>query len=282
MGTRFAITSGLAALLVLSSATPALAAGGELELSADGTTFSATAPGPLFDSLDRLVPRDTRESSIWVRNTAATDANLRITITGSTWTDTAFAEALSVRASTPGVAGVAYTVASTAQCRVLLYGVLIEAGESVELTVTLTVGDLSGSTGQTADLRVDLGVALFEAPAGVSSGCEGATPVPLVAPRGGSKQPQPAPSVTPAAAATESTGIQVVTSPRFIELLTNTIAGFNLSILSWAAFAVIAGAVLYIVMGAVRSRRGLADTDEELTLTELALTDLAPIEKDTP
>lgn len=277
MGTRFAITSGLAALLVLSSATPALAAGGELELSADGTAFSATAPGPLFDSLDRLVPRDTREASIWVRNTAATDANLRVTITGSTWTDTAFAEALSVRASTPGVAGVAYTVASTAQCRVLLYGVLLEAGDAVELTVTLTVGDLGGSTGQSADLRVDIGVALFEAPAGVSSGCEGATPVPLVAPRGGAKQPQPAPSVTPAAAATESTGIQVVTSPRFIELLTNTIAGFNLSILSWAAFAVIAGAVLYIVMGAVRSRRGLADTDEEL-----ALTDLAPIEKDTP
>jgi hypothetical protein len=58
-------------------------AAGELGLSNDGVTWSASLPSPLFDSTYRWVPGDRQQRSFWVRNQSSDKAVLDVTVLGS-------------------------------------------------------------------------------------------------------------------------------------------------------------------------------------------------------
>lgn len=252
----------LAVVLSLAAADPAAA--DELELSPDGTGYAAALPAPLFDSLARLVPLDSRSATFWVRNASSVDSYLRISVSGSTWSDPAYAAALTLQGGVPSATGSPVSVSSTAACRVLLYGVRLDPGEEVEVTVALALGDLDGSTGQAADVGITLGVTLTEAPGGADNGCSGATPVPVVAPRGPAGA---APAATPTAQPTEQPTTPDDPPPfePIAELLANTLGSFNSGLIGWAAGAVLAGALAYLLTGALRARFGSAGAESPTT-----------------
>jgi hypothetical protein len=254
----------LAVALSLVAADPA-AADTELELSVDGATYLPQITTPLFSSLDRLVPLDSRSASVWVRNTSSDDAYLRVSMDGSRWSDADFGSMLTVQAAVPTATGAPVSVASTATCRVLIFGVHLDPSEIVELTITLRLGDLSGSSGQVADLDLTLGLTLTDAAGGATDGCSTSTTVPIVATSGrppstsatgdtaGSDEPEAAPAEPPA-----------VVPPFAViaDLLSNTFAGFDAAFVAWAAAAVLAGALTYLGTGFVRSRRAPFDNPE--------------------
>lgn len=258
------ITALLAVVLLVVFAEPASAAD-EVELSADGTTYSSTLASPLFSGATLLVPMESREASFWVRNSASFDTVMRISIQGSTWSDAAYASHLTVQAEVPGTTGTPVTVDTTAACRVLLFDVALDPAEEVEVTITLALGDLSGSAGQSADVGVTLGVALTQAP-GDGTGCSPTAQVPVVVPRGPVGQ-TPTPTPTPTATAAPGDGSDDDPPPfvAIADLIANTLGSFDSAFIGWAAAATIAGVLAYLLMALVRAKNG---TDESTVSAE--------------
>lgn len=69
----------LAGLLLFAGSPPANAED-QLQVSRDGTSWSASLNDPLFDPSRRWVPGDGTETSFWVKNVAPTTGRLSITI----------------------------------------------------------------------------------------------------------------------------------------------------------------------------------------------------------
>ncbi|MGD9960179.1 LPXTG cell wall anchor domain-containing protein [Nocardioides sp.] len=79
---RLVVPFGLAAVIVLAG-TPAMAAGDEIGLSLDGTSWSSDLTDPLFDPAIRWAPGDTRVESFLVRNQSSTASTLDVEITNT-------------------------------------------------------------------------------------------------------------------------------------------------------------------------------------------------------
>lgn len=255
----------LAAAMVLVAADPATAAD-ELELSTDGVSYADTIATPLFSSADLLVPGDSRQSTFWVRNATSFQTYLRVAINGATYTDTDYAVALTLQGAVPGTTGTPISVASTSTCRVLIYGVSLAPAEEVEVTLTLQLGDLDGSEGQTADVGITVGVLLTEAVGEATDGCSGATTVPVITrPTPGSgpgpATPSPQPTSVVDGGDGDNPGEDLPPFEALGELLANTFAGFDSAFVGWAAAASLAGALAYIGTTILRARRELAALD---------------------
>jgi hypothetical protein len=181
-------------LAVGQSPAPAAAASGIIEVSDNGVNFSSTYSGALFDDLTRLVPGDSQQSVFYVRNASSETGMLRITLGDVTVTDTDYADALTVSASTNGYTGIAATVLSANPCWVLLEGQVVGPGQIVAVTATMMLGELHGKAGQGASAGLTIGVALSDAAVGALPPTEcGRTdvPIPVI--------PQPAPTNRPGA-----------------------------------------------------------------------------------
>ncbi|HET6153921.1 MAG TPA: hypothetical protein VFE15_13285 [Marmoricola sp.] len=76
---RFASVLLLAVLTVSAGLAAPASAAPQIGLSADGQTWSATLPAPLFDAADLWVPGDMRTASFYVRNQAADSGTLSVT-----------------------------------------------------------------------------------------------------------------------------------------------------------------------------------------------------------
>ncbi|MBH0053249.1 hypothetical protein I6E74_03585 [Salinibacterium sp. SWN139] len=159
LGLRRTFGIATAALLSLMlGATPASAATGVgvIELSDDGVSFARTYPGAIFDSIALLSPGDSQTETVYVRNTGTVAGYLRITMQDVSYSDTNYADALTVTTSTPNNAGSPQSISGASPCLVTNEGVTIAAGQTVPVTATLDLGDLTGSQGQGATASVSL------------------------------------------------------------------------------------------------------------------------------
>ena len=166
---RRAFGIATAALLTLViGATPASAATGVgvVELSDDGVNFASSYPGAVFDSIAWLTPGDSQTETIYVRNTGSAAGYLRITMRDVSFSDTHYADALTVTTSTPSNAGAAQAISGASPCLVTNEGVLVAAGQTVPVTASLNLGDLTGTQGQGATASLSLRFTLSDATPG--------------------------------------------------------------------------------------------------------------------
>ncbi|MEV8253099.1 hypothetical protein AB0O95_03940 [Rhodoglobus sp. NPDC076762] len=187
--------SGIATAVLLSlvlGTVPATAATGVgvVELSDDGVSFSRTYPGAVFDSIARLSPGDSQTETIYVRNTGTAAGYLRITMRDVTFSDAHYADALTVTTSAPSSLGAAHPISAASPCLVTNEGMLVAPGQTVPVTATLDLGDLTGTQGQGATASISLRFTLTDATPGslpaTHCGNSGST-VPLVPTVPGSK-----------------------------------------------------------------------------------------------
>lgn len=127
----------------------------ELELSHDGTTWSATLSGTLFDNALRWVPGDARTATFYVRNTSANPGTLNIDILGDhvgTLLDLG-----DLHIKTEGNNGFSLPVSDGDEHRILLRE-QIPGSAVVPITITVTFDDVSPNESQrlSTDLRFRL------------------------------------------------------------------------------------------------------------------------------
>ncbi|WP_142122315.1 hypothetical protein [Rarobacter faecitabidus] len=147
--------------------TPAQAADQAIMLSADGTNFARTIPGPLFDSSFRIVPGDKIERIIWLRNDGSTAGRLRFDLIKASSTDPQLAAHLELAARPEPVAGAgsSSTISRAGKCVVLRHSLRLNAGETVKLRVSAKLGNLSGQQGQRARATFSFRAVLTDAAA---------------------------------------------------------------------------------------------------------------------
>lgn len=185
-----ALTASVIAVMVPAPAAAVSDQAGEIQVSTDGVTFGAQYPGSLFDSIAHLVPGDADNEVFYLRNSGNAPGYLRLTLRDVTSTDSDFAHALTVAASTPGITGEPVVAGSVDPCWVLLDRQRLEPGERVGVTTTLALGNLDGQAGQGATAGMVIRVSLSDSSTGALSptDCEGGgTDVSVLRPASGNR-----------------------------------------------------------------------------------------------
>lgn len=271
---RVATAVGLGLVLALSpaiAATQPAVAGplGYVQVSNDGVAYGAALVSPVFTPSPVLVPLQSASASFWVRNAGPDAAYLLLTLDDSSWGSWDYASGLSLSAAVPGRAGAAVPLSATPACTVLLAGVALGAGGSVEVTLTLALGDKDGASGQTSWASIDMGVALTQA-AGLGAPTDCSTPVtpvvvvPAPSPASGTVAPTTdAEVVVPGDGDSEPNPVPFPDPDNVLEVLTNTLASFNTDMLSVASASVPLGAGLFLLVGfGRRARDKFREVDE--------------------
>jgi hypothetical protein len=147
---------------VLFGAGPA-AANGTIDVSSDGIGYRPALPGALFGPHVELVPGDSESARFYLRNSGDEAGHLRITMREVASTDSDFAGALTVSASTSAIAGDPISIAAASPCWVLLEQAELAPGEVLPITTTVALGNLDGVAGQGATAHFALRVTLGDA-----------------------------------------------------------------------------------------------------------------------
>lgn len=138
---------------MLTFAAPAHAAG-ELELSLDGVHWNQQLPGPLFAAGDKLIPGESRSAQLWVRNGAASTAELSARLTDAAW------QGLIAN-------GLAKVTASTTKGSIILMKngsmlFTLPAGSAEEITLAVGLSTEAGNDTQLQTIPVELSFDLRE------------------------------------------------------------------------------------------------------------------------
>ena len=183
------ITGAAVGALILGSAVAPASAATGLELSRDGTTYSSTISGTLFDQNTISVPGDVQPANLYIRNSSTAAGFLRVTLASVTVSDPLLSSAMTVSASSPAFPGSAAALADAQPCRVLTEGDLVAPGGVVKLSTQLKLGDLHGATGQNGSAIFSLRVSLSDAAVGslLPTECGSGTDIPAA--DGGGKIP---------------------------------------------------------------------------------------------
>lgn len=258
-------------LAALAGVAQSAAAADEVLVSPDGIAFSNSYPGTLFDSIGHFVPGDADQETFYVRNGGSEPGHLRITLADTAATNSDFADALTVSASTVHQPGQAASILSANPCWVLLEGVTLGVGETVAVTTTVALGSLTGQAGQGAHAEFSLGVALSSASVSLPPthcGLTGST-VPVVpqasTPRGGPGQGSAsAPSVTETEVprSTDQGDLPVLNLPGLLGIDPNTWQLFEEYFVFVLIGGFIAGTVWFAVV-AWRRRNNEGDPEPE-------------------
>jgi hypothetical protein len=255
-------TNVVCATLVLSAllvaAFPALSARADsngLELSNDGVTFGPTLTAPLFASMPTLVPAESATASFVVRNSSPVAAYLSVVLGSRGWDSWDYASSLSLGASSPGGTPGTATVTSSDKCAVLLHGRLLQPGETAVVSTTITLGDLSGSSGQHATAWMQFTVKLTQSastrtPRACSTGGSSVVVVPEARAADESDETPGTVTPTPFPTADPAEGL-----PPFA----NTAFGWDGRFAIGSLIAMPLGAVLFLILARRRSR-----SDDEL------------------
>jgi len=169
--------------VVLAAPAPATAAGTPgLQVSADGVAWADDGLGPIFPEAMRLVPGDSLESTVWLRNASDQVARLGFSATAAWASSTDFADDLVLSAGLVG-SGERSTASWTAAagCASLVEGAILRPGDTVALRVGVDFSTAaSGREGAGDRAGVDF-VAVLRDPAvepGPGADCSGGTLVP--------------------------------------------------------------------------------------------------------
>lgn len=162
----------IAVALVLAAAAPARAAG-EIGLSADGVTWGATLPQPLFDAAIRWVPGDVRTERFYVRNQTADGVRMDVDVVASHVEELVTTGDLSIDVRIAGGEWAPTTVTGTQR----LSSESVPAGGSYPVDVRVRFLAESTNVSQTLPLDLRLRVTLTETiPGGGGSNGGGSTP----------------------------------------------------------------------------------------------------------
>lgn len=167
---RVAVT-GLFAAFVLAAPTPALAANDRLLVSSDGVNFVPNSTFPLFTSMGKVVPGDSRTEHVWVMNNSSSSALLRVDMVDPSADDAYLAAAFSLNVFPEGgTRSASVTIAQgidNGSCTVLDAGIRLGAGERLRLDLTADIdAALAAQQGTLGTVEFQLRGLLTEAVAG--------------------------------------------------------------------------------------------------------------------
>ncbi|MBC7724376.1 MAG: hypothetical protein H7146_06445 [Burkholderiaceae bacterium] len=132
-----------------------------IEVSRNGVNFTSTLDDSLFSGLGAVVPHDSVSEVLWVRNTTAERAYLRISGTRAAASSDEFARAISVGASDSTRPLAVYVpLAEIGDCTPLLPDATVGAGEVIRIDLGLRIADLSDRVAQGDSARVSVLVSL--------------------------------------------------------------------------------------------------------------------------
>ena len=139
----------------------------EILVSSDGVHYSTSLDADLFDGLGVLIPGQAQSVTLWVKNPTASAAEMRLSATevDMPWPDFATNVTMSA-ADSMGHATSGQTLASLADCEVILGPQRLAAGESVALTLTFALADVPEAVAQNSGASLNLRVAMRDAAAG--------------------------------------------------------------------------------------------------------------------
>jgi len=180
----------------------------DLLLSADGLTFSTTLAAGLFDGLGLLIPRDSQQATLWVRNPTAAPAEVRVSAHDVLLPSGGYADDVTLSAWNSGTGATkSQTLRRLDRCGIVVPSQPIAAGGTMKLVVTFTMADVSGTVDQGASASLGLLVAMRDADGGpfaVSACDDPGTIVPVLPAR---PAPPGAPTATATATSTASATI---------------------------------------------------------------------------
>jgi LPXTG-motif cell wall-anchored protein len=137
----------LAGVMILPAA-PAHAAPPEILVSTDGVNFAPATAVDLFDDLDLIVPGDTMDAQLWIRNNSPTPALVRVAVTGLTVSSPVFGSAVTL-SSTLNASSYASTISALTDCDVVVQTQTVGAGNTVRVDFEVSMASAaSGLTGQ--------------------------------------------------------------------------------------------------------------------------------------
>jgi len=280
MSRAVALTTAVALLGFAGVSSASAATGvGVVELSDDGITYSSSYPGSIFDDITALSPGDSQSDTIYVRNAGTAAGYLRITIRDVSYSDQAFANALTVSTGATGGTGGAVAISAANPCAVTSEGIVLSPGQSIPVVATLALGNLNGTAGQGATASVSLRITLSDTSPGATpaTSCDsvGTTvPVTPTAPGtsnsggangssgvlpGGLAAPLPSPSPTMAPIAEEANGNGLLPAlPATFSLDPNTWRLYQEYLVLILIFAAMVGAGISWLVGR-RSRKEAED-----------------------
>jgi len=171
-----------AAALALGAVAPASAATASfLEYSANGTSWSATAPSALFQSNLRLSPGDSKSVTVYLRSTRTDPTTMSAAISKLVTSDPDFRAVVTIGASGAADLGWSKPASALAACQPIFTKVHVAANQVVPVTVTLTLSNaIAGAQQQGAWIRFALLLGLGDvgAPTGPGGCPVSATSVP--------------------------------------------------------------------------------------------------------
>ena len=132
-----AAITAISVLGVLLIASPAAATTRQHELSTDGSTWSSSIPGTLFDALPMLVPGDSVSRTLFVRNAGSTAGVLRLDAVDVRISNADFARSLHVDAAIDAASLGPVDLSGTADCITVLPIGRIAAGAVAVVEITL-------------------------------------------------------------------------------------------------------------------------------------------------
>lgn len=174
IGAMFATAFLLAAPAAASGAGPDVVA-----VSGDGVTFTRDYRDVFGTSI--LVPRGTASDTFFVRNTGNSAGILRLVLTNVNVPDGSVLQALTLSTGTADVPGTPINVSDASPCITTLQGQPLAAGQTVQVTSQLTLGDLTGTTGQNVPIDFSIQVELSDRRTAASTECA-ATGIPPTSP----------------------------------------------------------------------------------------------------
>jgi len=178
-----------AAVAIATPAAPVSAAPGGLEYSADGTTWTSTAPASVFPAAYALVPGDAVSATIWVRSARPGLARLTAVLADVTTSSPEAGVVFELEGADTTGRGLPRTAADRIRdCTELVPSRVLAAGAVARITTTVSMpATVSGLDGQGASLAFDLqlGLADLQLPT-TPSGCPfDATVIPSLPNSGG-------------------------------------------------------------------------------------------------
>ncbi|MEO6199894.1 MAG: hypothetical protein ABIX44_01895 [Cryobacterium sp.] len=157
------------------AASPASATDDSILLSTDGVHFATSIRGGIFEDLGVLVPGDSVESALWIRNPTNAPAMLRVSARNVIISSADFADGVTM-SSWDSKTGATTTIDlhDIADCGVLAPAQEIDAGESIKTVLRFTMSDLEDDTAMDAGVNLDMMVTMRDAAAGAfpPSACE--------------------------------------------------------------------------------------------------------------
>ena len=147
----------------------------QILVSADGVRFSTALSVNLFDGFGALIPGGSQSATLWAKNPTSSPVVVRLSATDVTVTAPDFAASVTMTTSNSADGRTASQPLSMLRnCDVVIDSTPLAAGETVAMTVTFTMADVTGLVAQDEHASLNLRVGMRDATVGAfpASACD--------------------------------------------------------------------------------------------------------------